>query len=204
MYHFDYLTLLLSGALDAQARIAYRAYEINKWKKAKQKGLGTERRAAFHLADFQDALTENGAVRLKNVITDSRSGAVLDLLKIPRNMIHGASLFPLYRDRYHAWRSESLYLGAPEDAGKKLWDASQKHSSPEEWGLVQSKTGLIKLEPYMFVYKLTDECFQLINDIAQTTDVELLFNGHPVPNVTQGPPTDERGVQRRTRISLLG
>jgi hypothetical protein len=30
MYHFDYLTLLLAGALDAQAVVAHRAYEVGK------------------------------------------------------------------------------------------------------------------------------------------------------------------------------
>jgi hypothetical protein len=30
MYHFDYLTLLLSGAIDAQARVAHRVYGIKK------------------------------------------------------------------------------------------------------------------------------------------------------------------------------
>jgi hypothetical protein len=53
MYHFDYLTLLLVGAFDAQARIAHRAYRIIR---------PLERQASFHQKDFPHSIVFSGKV----------------------------------------------------------------------------------------------------------------------------------------------
>ena len=50
MYHFDYLTLLLVGILDAQARIVHRAYGFTKPK---------EKHAGFRIDGFRNELKNN-------------------------------------------------------------------------------------------------------------------------------------------------
>jgi hypothetical protein len=62
-YHFEYLTLLLAGALDAQARIAHRAYGLK----------GDERYVSFNRESFRCQLTETGDRSLADVLNPERT-----------------------------------------------------------------------------------------------------------------------------------
>jgi hypothetical protein len=61
-YHFDYLTLLLVGALDAQARVAHRTYRLTL----------QERRATFHDDGLIRQLKSSGADGFYSVVSSDR------------------------------------------------------------------------------------------------------------------------------------
>ncbi|MFH0897116.1 MAG: hypothetical protein V1850_03595, partial [Candidatus Bathyarchaeota archaeon] len=81
MYHFDYLPLLLTGAIDAQARVANRAYNVKK----------NERTASFYELKkdktFQKQLKVKGAVKLSDFIAQDGIQQLLSILYETRNVI---------------------------------------------------------------------------------------------------------------------
>jgi len=179
MYHFDYLTLVLAGAFDAQARVAHRAYSVKKPK---------ERQAYFRRKDFRKALKRYGAQELHNLVSDQNCQDVLTPLYELRNTIHGSSLLTL------AYQSgiepETSFVEVPPVYGDVLWEAAERCGSPERWGLTREHTLL--LEPYTYSITLVEERFGLIDAIAAATNVTGLFpEGYSIPQLMDGPPESE-------------
>jgi hypothetical protein len=83
-YHFDYLTLLLVGALDAQARVAHRVYRLPGLNRVSFKG-GAR-------SGFLNGLREAGGTELYDLLTTTKVENFLTLLFEIRNTIHEASL----------------------------------------------------------------------------------------------------------------
>lgn len=193
MYHLDYLLLLLTGALDSQSRIAHRIYEIKR---------PPERFASFRKKDFYKALRKNDATKLYNIISLQQSQDVMTLLYELRNTIHGAALHPLAVGSFT--KPEESFVTIPSKHGEKIWEISERYGSPEKWGLVRLHS--ICVEPYTFSVTLVDECFKLINEIANATDVEKLFPPDvDMSTLTTEPPEDGIFNERnRRRIDILG
>jgi hypothetical protein len=124
-YHFDYLTLLLVGALDAQARIAHRVYSVS----------GSERLVNFRRLDFLEALRSNGAQSLYDLLTEASVVSYLTLLFRVRNTIHGASLGS------HGYRSTGKgpgwYEMAEGQLSAEIWQAAENARGTAEWGLTK-------------------------------------------------------------------
>lgn len=188
MYHFNYLTLLLVGAFDAQARIAYRAYGITKPK---------ERNASFRNLDFLNVLKSNGATSLYSLTSNQNFLDLTTLLHKLRNTIHG-SVFPMM------FSDQESFVIVMTEYQKELWEAAKRLGPPERWGLVQDS--YLRFEPYTYAATLVEECFSLIDKIAIETDVMRLFPaGHPIPALQNHAPND--GVfdePIRRRLAILG
>jgi hypothetical protein len=196
MYHFDYLTLLLVGVFDAEARIAHRAYGITR---------PVERWASFHQKNYLKALRDNGATNLYGIVSKQDFKDLTTLLHQLRNTIHGAALRTMGSSHSYARPAVSYVIVLP-DYRQALWQAATRYSSPDHWGLVQQGSELW-LEPYTYAVTLVDECFKYIDAIAAATDVEKLFpSGHTIPPLLDQPPENELPFSERTRhrIAILG
>jgi hypothetical protein len=193
MYHFDYFTLLLAGALDAQARVARRAYNIVR---------PNERNTSFRRQEFVNALANNGAVDLNNLVSGQHFIDIMTLLHELRNTIHGAGL-PTLAVRAGVDPQESYVTVLPNYANT-LWDAAERCGGVERWGL--RRLHGVRLEPYSFVTTLATECFGFINSIAAVTNIDGLFPvGHVIPPLSDRPPNEEVFAEdRRRRLALLG
>jgi hypothetical protein len=178
MYHFDYLTLVLAGALDAQAIVANRAYQAIK----------KERYASFHYKDFRSALVKNGAQELGRLFADHRFTNLLTLLHEPRNTIHRAALRIItYQERSGP---QHTFAEVPQPIGQKLYEAAEQLGGAEEWGLT-SRSQLVWLEPYSYATALVRESLKTIDAVASTTNVARLFPvNQPIPSFKKGPPKD--------------
>jgi len=187
-YHFDYLTLLLVGALDAQARIAHRVYRIKE---------PPIRRVNFRggaASRFLQALKTAGATELYGLLTDSRVQAVMTLLFEVRNTIHSASLGS---NGFHTTGRGPGWIEVDEgDLATKLWDSATTAGGAEAWGLEKLRLTFgsdgpleqpIRLEPFRYATQLVRECINLVDRIAAATNVELLFDGQSVPLLADGP-----------------
>lgn len=176
MYHFDYLTLLLAGAIDAQARIANRAYRLRT----------KEWSASFRHDRFLKAVRENGACELHQLAADLRFQSVLTLLYELRNTIHGAAPQVIaYQDNSNPRITHTLALVSP--ISEKLLKAAGDLDGIEEWGLATKFTEVL-LEPYSYASALVAASLRTINDVAGTTDVTRLFpDGRTVPPLTDMP-----------------
>jgi hypothetical protein len=193
IYHFDYLTLLLVGSLDAQARVAWRAYGITS---------PGERSVNFWKAQFLKALsTRPDAQQLHTLVTGDDFLAFKTLLVGLRNTIHGAGLRGLaYQtaDRPQA----SLFSVPPSDA-EEIRLAAVRLGGLERWGLTEV-LGL-QFEPYAYATSLVDEGLRAIDAIALATAVERLLPPGTTVSLQSGPPDrDEFQARIRDRIALLG
>jgi len=192
MYHFDYLTLLLSGAFDAQARIAWRTYGIKK---------PIERYSSFRFKEFISSLGKCGAKSLKKIITDQQFSDLMILLYELRNTIHGANLTPI--SYYNSTKEGISYVALHKENAQQIWQAAERFSSPENWGLFQDHK--ILFEPYTYSITLINESFKFINAIANATDVIKLFPKGTTPCITSRPSNKDVFIKHiRKRVYLLG
>jgi hypothetical protein len=193
MYHFDYLTLLLAGAFDAQALVARHAYKINRY---------SERNTSFRRPEFNKALAMNGAEKLYNIITSDSFRNLMILLFELRNTIHSDAMQNFISN---VAKPEEAFVRVLSKHRDLLWKAAERYNSPERWGLVQLH-GDIRLEPYTYAVSLVSECFKYIDAIAYATDITGLFpDGYVVPPLQEKAPDDEIYSENiRRRIEILG
>lgn len=173
MYHFDYLTLVLAGALDAQACVARRAYNIHR----------DERHASFRDKNFRKCLKQSGAIELQEIVNDQYYRDVTTLLYEPRNTIHRTAFTTLAYKL--AGEPEVSFVSVPEPIASKLWNATERLGSAERWGLSKGLSGVL-LEPYSYATALVCESFKLTDAIAAATDVARLFpESYAVPSLKE-------------------
>lgn len=177
MYHFDYLTLVLAGAIDAQARVAHRVYHLPL----------EERYASFRHEGFRNSLKEKAA-ELYELASGGRFQDLLTLLYEPRNTIHGAILQTLgYKE---ASKPQHSFVSVPQPTSCRLWKAAEKLGGAEAWGLTSRSKG-VWLEPYSYASALVRETLHIIDAVAAATDVSRLFQvGQPVPSLMEEAPED--------------
>jgi hypothetical protein len=167
--HFDHLLLLLVGAIDAQARVAHRAY-------GGQTALSVpERVISFREPHHLVALRDAGAQALYGVLSGPRVQRLLEVLYKFRNTIHGAELAAGMTIR--GWNSPGVF-NLTEDDGKLLRGLVKQYGSQPVWGLSERRTDNSHgwhLEPYTFAVRMVAELVPLINEIAEATEVERLL-----------------------------
>jgi hypothetical protein len=193
LYHFDYLTLLLVGAFDAEARLARLAYDIKK---------PSVIDSSFRRKAFKNALTTANATELQNVVTSTEADALLNLIYLLRNTIHGESLTSFAYAS--GGRPHESYIAIQPEAEARFGDAIEKLGGPDQWGVTRRHD--THLEPYSFAVRLVDKGLKLLNQIAEATDVsQLLPEGRSISDVCDGPPEDGTfQLKYRKRIDLLG
>lgn len=190
MYHFDYLTLVLSGALDAQARVANSVYQINK----------KERLIGFQREDFVKALKSGDAQALYNFVSSQRFKDIKTLLYNLRNTIHAAALKTM---AYHeSSRPEHSFVAVPAAIGNSVWEAAERLGSTDRWGLSKKHQWAL-LEPYSYSTSLVEESLSAIDTIASNTDVRRLFpNNNPTPDLKDTAPLNSEFIWGE-RLALL-
>jgi len=179
-YHFLYLTLLLSGAFDAQARVAYQIYRINELKEWDIAFNPDSKNGQKYLT----ALEKRGAQQLVDLIRSPQFAVIRKLLSEPRNTVHGVTLPAPSSgsDSINHPYNNYPVISLPWRPGEALWAAAQSHSSLEKWGLMEQKHTTISdrwgkyhrraifLEPYTYSKTLVEESFKLIESISIRTD----------------------------------
>jgi hypothetical protein len=165
MYHFDYLTLLLAGALDAEARVARRVYGIDR---------PDEVNTGFQRKGFLEALKRSSAIGLYNVVCGEYFCDLMKLLREIRNSIHGSVWPTIARENYTD--PEESFIKVPPLYQDKIWQAALRCGSADKWGLIQlNDFSMLLLEPYSYAVNLIDECFRQIDEIATLTEVTRLL-----------------------------
>jgi hypothetical protein len=157
-YHFDYLTLLLSGALDAVMHIANAVYEINEddwnvglWRKEFRKVMKQRAPAIAELLGRRDAK------------------ALRHLLAAPRNTIHSEQLRSITFSHQDSPSIGLITLG--QEIGHRALDASRDVGGPGRWGIVEYPE--IPIEPYAYSTALIETCFPLLCDLLELVEGQL-------------------------------
>lgn len=191
LYHFDYLTILLSGAFDAQMRVAARCYGVA----IKPRLINIKNR------DFISQLRANGAVELSNLVTEPMFVAFQRVLGALRNSIHSIGLRGLGVSKSGTAQSS---LVSVYDGDEELWKASGEWGDRSALGVT---TGVgVALEPYTCATALASEGLRLVDAVALRTDVERLLPGaSPIPEARCQPPDEGHWkTEIRLRISAMG
>lgn len=200
LYHFYYLALLLSGVLDVQAIIAHRAYKVSKAK---------EKHASFINDEFITKLNNHGAIELSRLFTKGSDGYyIIRLLHEIRNTIHRVE-FPVFTlskikvREVHSWGT-LVEVVLPHDNMEILLESINNLGGMERWGF-QKKANSLLLEPYTFSITLIEECFELIDKIAENTNLNNLFpNSISIPSFPPAPPRNTQWSRARKIIAILG
>ena len=196
LYHFDYLTILLSGALDAEARIARRVYGI---------GNVRLRQTNFRNHGFRQCLKRAGALRLTDLLEDVRFQGFQRFLGALRNSVHSIGLRGFGLER--PGEPESSFLQVFED-DKAMLEALSALGPPSDMG-VQRQFGIkgyeVAIEPYTCAVRLCELGFKYVGQIAEATEVERLLATDSAAGLLTGPP-DNRifGGDTRLRVEALG
>lgn len=180
MYHFEYLTLLLSGALDAEAKIAHRACAITK---------SPERLASFRRPAFTDEIRSAGHPILADFIASPRFVNVSALVSRIRNTIHGAGMPTV---GYHGGGDpQKSFVEVTLEHRDAIWSAAEALGGPDRWGLWRSH-GRLYLEPCSYGTVLLSDVLQCIDSIAERTNLGGLFPDGYALQRFPAPPDDDR------------
>jgi hypothetical protein len=165
-YHFTYVLLLLSGALDALAKVAGLVYEP-----PGSTGPSVQRRASFNLSGFRKKLQTWGVQSLLDIITRDDFLCFCELVWRPRNRIHAEE----YDGVLHVsgLRKEALISVDAED-GASITAATQALGGASRFGLSGSVTEP-SIEPYTYSLEILDRGFAFIEEIAGVIE----FARHP-------------------------
>jgi|WetSurMetagenome_2_1015567.scaffolds.fasta_scaffold24222_2 hypothetical protein len=151
VYYFDYLTLLLDGAVDAFARLIFRAYDFHKLK--------DEKNANFLYENYSEEI-KSIDLTLFSIIQDYKKD--LQLLSVLRNNIHGDSSMPssISRNNYY-----QPFVVLPETENDlKLAEFKELIGKYDDHYFIEN--GACYLKPFGFSQHLTDRIFRFINKVA--------------------------------------
>lgn len=186
LYHFDYLTLLLTGAFDACLLLAKHICKISI----------DDKRVGFWRDEFRNK-SKVAAPRLDDVLNSDRANALRFLLFDQRNTIHKARLKSLGYQEAGRPRIALVKLG---EYGPAARVAAEKLGGCERWGMMLSYE--FPFEPYSYTLALLDESFCLISDMLEA--IEPPSTKSPEPEPVARPIPGLFNADQMRRIGLLG
>jgi hypothetical protein len=170
MYHFDYLSLLLSGILDSQALIIYRLLGFKE---------PPEYRISFRNGPFVKKIFDHND-GLANFFVEQNTRTLVDLVFEVRNTIHREKLDLVNLNHpTNTIRGALIYI--PERHYGKLniqsaWEICKSMQLKQEWGILDDASN-VWVEPFTFATKLLEECFIMMSSIIRKTNVLYASDG---------------------------
>lgn len=196
LYHFNYFFLLITGVLDAQARILCHVYNL----KCKPQYAG------FTKNDFLKEVNEY-IPTLKSAVTEPSAEALIRILHNLRNTIHGSG----HSAQQEIGYKNKLHIMLSSEIAERVWENAQLLGCTECDGIFRREYELtvngtahknqidVYVEPYNFVSYLLNRGLELIDCIAKET--KLTSQSIEKEIITSMP---EDWHDRTDRFNLLG
>ncbi|MCP5173478.1 MAG: hypothetical protein H6996_00050 [Moraxellaceae bacterium] len=177
MYHFDYLTLLLTAAFDTQALIINTVYNLG----LKDQECGF-RRERFKTVIRQQTITSN----LANLL--SAKSDFINILFDLRNKIHSVSM----ETNFHV----------PDSYPDELLERICQYDQYNHWGIQKQNVNVIinrgnptpsinySVDIYHLAHGLISESTNLINSIMEETQIETFLDTGVLSKIMTSPPDD--------------
>ncbi len=184
----DLVLLDLMGAVDVSARVAHQALALG----------GSEKHAAWQRNDW---LTRVRAVApgLAAVIRPGTgNAAVLTILSLLRNSIHGAE--PDALGLSTSRRRYATLVGLPHADAVRVVAAMDQLGGRESWGVQELLPERIHADPGLLLDRILIETIGLLNELMELTPVERLEGVALLPEHL-GPPS-EGGFEEPNRLSI--
>ena len=163
LFFFEFLLLLLSGALDAAARFCHVAFGVD----------GRTFRVSWRNKDWRKQLLTKEAALASLLAADGRLVATATVIGLLRNYIHGEAL----SQEFHFGDNEGKPLTidfqagalavAPED-GERLRLALAPLGSEEDWGIQDGHQGVVLVLPARFMERALRATISSISDLMKT------------------------------------
>jgi hypothetical protein len=160
--YFAYLTLLLTGALDAQALIINKIYNL---------GETDQKKCGLHNESFKKRIRNNSLTKGIGNLLDSKEQFIKEILVKLRNKIHSVNL-----------KEEYCFPENSQDELKKLLDRIYDYDPNSHWGVQKQKitrngeapvpSFKYILNTYTLGFHLITETFALMNAIMEETKTE--------------------------------
>ncbi len=176
-YHFDYLTLLLTAALDAQASIINRVYSLS----LKDYDCGLRR------DKFKNAVRKNPAASNLDVLLAAKENFINILFDL-RNKIHSVGL----KTDFHV----------PETYPDELLERIYQYDLSDHWGIQKQNVTVIvnrgnpvpsidySVDTYNLAHGLVNEATKLINSLMEETKIEKYLDAGHFSKILIDPPAD--------------
>lgn len=203
IYHFDYLTLLLTAALDVEALVISQLYDFKTPTKRKVLSPGDCSFSAKR-ENFRTAIQNEPRLRaLEDLL--GRKKDYIDILFELRNKIHSISL------------EASFYLPDEDKDPYPLLNKIYKYDLVSHWGIniSEKKIPLIKnnappvdvydisIEIHTLAHHLIDEGFDLIDKIMKETNIEPFLDPADIGKIQDKQASDDFTPTSETCL-LLG
>lgn len=168
LYYLDYLSLLVSGTLDAVARIVHSSCQIG----------GNDHGVGFRRLGFIEKLNNSSHNSLKDVINDNEFKAIISILGEYRNRIHEAEFIKT------SFNFERMLLVLDPETADKFLEASINLDNIEDWGIIDRKG--VYLSPFEFGCTLLDAGISIVDRIARAlvSDLKLKIEPEAMDNRT--------------------
>lgn len=191
LYHFDYLNILLMGALDALAVAINEKYSLVKSKI--DRGFGRKQ--------FTKGL-KLAIPKLAEFLEGEDIKILIEIVSELRNTVHSERLIS----------KGELVIELPDVLRDRLWDKSQKLGNSSNWGFAFEKYNLfndkdktlipqyrITLEPYTYAVHVTDYWLKLLNSVGAILQEHQSSIGTNSKHIRS-----ETELEYARRVSLLG
>jgi hypothetical protein len=165
-FYFDYLFLLLNGALDALARIIFRIYKIN--------NPSDEHKVDFSNKEFKESLFQKDNYLYK-FIFDDQNRNLLQTLSILRNKIHGS--VPQSSSITSSDQPRKSYISFPKKELEQIKSLKNTSINLMEYGIIK-ESDVFFIEPYTFSIRFSNLIFSYIDGIITRINIDGLFNSH--------------------------
>jgi len=191
LYHFDYLNILLMGALDAAAVSINEKYKLVK----------RDNDRGFTRKNFVEKIKSVIPV-FEEFLKDEDNKKIIEIVTALRNTVHSEQL-----------RSDGrLVIELPETLRDELWDKTKDDSASDKWGLAHEKYDLltnnqtlvpqyrITLEPYTYAVYVVDQWMDLLDSVAK------IVKDHQSDNLLEvnSRSLSDDDIDYSRRVSLLG
>jgi hypothetical protein len=161
-YHFTYVLLLLSGALDALAKLAGLVHQP-----LGSTSTSGQRRASFRSSDFKKQLRGWGARSLVNIVTRRDFEQFCELVWRPRNRIHAEEYSGVL---YASGLGLQALIRVDAEDRAAIGAAAGALGGSSCFGLT-SATGELSFEPYIYALEILQRGFAFVEEIACAIDL---------------------------------
>jgi hypothetical protein len=178
--NLDLVLVLLMAAVDVAARVAHRVLGVP----------SDEYRAAWQKPRWRDQI-RNSAPSLAAVVDPgSRGEAVLTILRLLRNSVHGAALQGMTFQS--GLRKRENFVVLPEVDRDPVRLAMDRMGGLEAWGVGTPWRDQLVLDAAVFADRLMIEVVAFLNDLMRQTPVEKLPHA-ALKDVDRAPPAGKPG-----------
>jgi hypothetical protein len=179
IYFLDVALLMMSGAFDAVARVAHRAYQLG----------SPEYLAGWRRPRWREELLAAESAFEPQLDAGTATADTTQILGVLRNTIHGAGLQGLgYQS---GSRSSFEHLARlPAQHAQELLAAMDRRGGRESFGIRAVDTNVFALRPDSFIERFVPLCTDALNELMEATDVTRL-PGVSDASLMHGPPESD-------------